>query len=124
MGSRPFEIARDLGVTPGDAETVKASRRKAVLSRIAQVGVTILAAIAGFAAGKAIGDPYTETHYIGYPYAPLLSTPVLLAGTSRRSWAATVIVAVVAFLTVFAITWGMSSATYGDGIKYGVHYRK
>ena len=119
-----MEIARTLGVTPKDAETIKAARRKVVLSRIAQVGMTILATIAGFAAGKAMVGPYSEGHHLGYPYLPFLSTPVLLAGTSRRSWIAAVIVAVVAFLTVFVITWDTSSATYGDGIKYGVRYRR
>jgi hypothetical protein len=124
MGSRPLEIARNLGVTPEDAQTIKASRRKAVLSRIAQVGVTILAALAGFAAGKATSPHAATQPNEGYPYASLLSTPVLLAGSSRRSWIAAVIVAVVAFMTFFIISTDMSSGTYGVGIKYGVHHRK
>jgi hypothetical protein len=124
MGSRPLEIARNLGVTPEDAQTIKASRRKAVLSRIAQVGVTILAALAGFAAGKATSPHATTQSNEGYPYASLLFAPVLLVGTSRKSWIAAVFVAVVAFLTFFVITWVTSSGTFGVSPKYGVHHRK
>lgn len=119
-----MEIARTLGVTPKDAEAIKASRRKTVLSRIAQVGVTILAALAGFAAGKATSPHAPTQPNEGYPYASLLTSPVLLAGTSRMSWIAAVIVAVVAFMTFFIISSDMSSGTYGVGIKYGVHHRK
>jgi len=119
MGSRPLEIARDLGVTSGDAGTIRISRRKAVLSRIAQVGLAILAAIAGFAAGKAMSSR-SEILHDSYPYAPLLSTPVLLIGMPRKSWIAAVIVAAIAFLTLFFITWD-SSGTYGVTTKYGVY---
>ena len=123
MGSRPLEIARDLGVTSRDAGTIKVSRRKAVLSGIAQTGLTILAALAGFAAGKAM-SPHSDTQLNdSYPFAPLSLTPVLLIGMPRRSWIVAFIVAIVAFLTLFFTTWD-SSGTYGMGTKYGVYCRK
>ncbi len=124
MGSRPLEVAKSLNVVPEDIGTIKVARRKVVLLRIAQVGSTILAAVAGFAAGGGFNST-TATHSNGgYPYVQLMPTPILLVGTSRKSWIATVIVALVAFITFFAISTEMSSQTFGEGIKYGVHHRK
>jgi hypothetical protein len=124
MGSRPVEIAKSLNVVPEDIDTIKAARRKVVLSRIAQVGATILAALAGFAAGGAT-NPISTTHPNGgYPYAQLLPTSVLLVGTTRKAWIATVIVAVVAFMTFYVISAEMSPQTFGGGVRYGVHHRE
>jgi hypothetical protein len=123
MGSRPLEIAWTLGVTPKDAETIKTARRKVVLSRIAQVGMTILAALAGFAAGKAMSPSSGSQIHDGYPYSPLWSAPVFLIGMPRRSWIATIIAAAIAFLTFFFMTYD-SSGTYGVTPKYGTYCRK
>lgn len=118
-----MEIARDLGVTSKDAKTIKVSRRRTLLSGIAQTGLTILAALVGFAAGKAMNHYSEAPDQVGYPYAPILLTPYLLVGTQRRSWIAALIVATIAFLTVFFITWGLSEA-YGTTPKYGVYCRR
>jgi len=124
MGSRPLDIAKSLNVVPEDIGTIKAARRKVVLSRIAQVVATVLAALAGFVAGGG-ANSISETHPNGgYPYAQLLPTSVLLVGTSRKSWIAAAIVAVVAFMTFFAVSAEMSSQTFGVGTKYGVYHRK
>jgi len=124
MGPRSLEIAKSLNVIPEDIGTIKAARRKVVLSRFAQVGATILAALAGFAAGGGIDSISTTHSNGGYPYAQLLPTSVLLVGTSRKSWVAAAIVAVVAFMTFFAISTEMSSQTFGLSTKYGVYHRK
>lgn len=124
MGSRPVEIAKSLNVVPEDIETIKDARRKVVLSRIAQVGATILAALAGFAAGGGANSSSATHSDEGYPYARLLPTSVLLVGTTRKSWIATVIVALVAFMTFYVISAEMSPQTFGGGIRYGVHHRE
>ena len=124
MGPRPLEIAKSLNVVPEDISTIKAARRKVILSRFAQVVATILAALAGFVAGGATNSISTTDSNGGYPYAQLLPTSVLLVGTSRKSWVAAAIVAVVAFVTFFAISTEVSSQTFGGGVRYGVHHRK
>ena len=124
MGPRPLEIAKSLNVVPEDISTIKAARRKVILSRFAQVVATILAALAGFVAGGATNSISTTDSNGGYPYAQLLPTSVLLVGTSQKSWIAAAIVAVVAFVTFFAISTEVSSQTFGGGVRYGVHHRK
>ncbi|MCJ7464462.1 MAG: hypothetical protein MUO81_06945 [Thermoplasmata archaeon] len=124
MGSRPLDIAKRLNVVPEDIGTIKAARRKVVLSRIAQVAATVLAALAGFIAGGGANSISTTDSNGGYPYAQLLPTSVLLVGTSRKSWIAAAIVAVVAFMTFFAVSAEMPSQTFGVGTKYGVYHRK
>jgi len=124
MGSRPLEIAKSLNVVPEDIGTMKAARRKVVLSRFAQIVATILAALAGFVAGGATNSISTTDSNGGYPYAQLLPTSVLLVGTSRKSWIAAAIVAVAAFVTFFAISTEVSSQTFGGGVRYGVNHRK
>jgi len=133
MSPRPFDIARELGVTPEDSETIKISRRKVLLTRVAQVGVTILGAISGFAAGK-VASSESQTHNT-YPYAPLWITPSLLVGMPRKSWIATIIVAAIAFLMFFIMTYSLSGTggspgsdgvipMYGVTPKYGTYCRK
>lgn len=123
MSPRPLEIARDLGVTPKDAEAVRISRRKAALTGAVQSGLAIIAAVAGYVSGNVLNPQSGTQDNSGYPYAFLWSAPALSVGMHRRRWIATLVVAAAAFLVFFLMTWNDSAGTYGTTTRYGVYYR-
>jgi hypothetical protein len=124
MIPRVVELGSMLEVSQSDLKTMKHMKRQRFLEKAAHIAVPAVSAVAGLLAAD-LAVPVREP--APYPFGPMISAAPAVALSSRRSWAATVIVSFVLFVLAFTILAWINTGingSFGISSKYGVFSRE
>jgi hypothetical protein len=121
MIPRVAELGGMLEVSKSDLRAIEHMKRQRILEKVAHIALPAISAILGIVVGS-LAVPVREP--ASYPYGPLAaaSSPLLLS--SRRSWAATIVVSLVLFIVAFTVIAWINTGLNGSlGVspKYSVY---
>jgi hypothetical protein len=113
------EIGQQLDVTEGDLEDIKkAGSTGRIIYWVITAIIALISLILGFFVGRGACPSTGDGSYGGYPFAMGLVIPAAVAGKSKSSKIAVLLISTITFLIAIK-----SYPVFGEAIKYNVYNR-